>query len=64
MDNCGESRANTGNMPDFWGIFVIMRHRIGAGSALLLGWVMMIQLIAQHLLVMYGTSFLPISFRR
>ena len=37
MDNCEESRAHTGDVPEFWGMFVIVRHRIGAGSALLLG---------------------------
>ena len=29
MDNCGKSRANTCDTPDFWGMIVIMSHRIG-----------------------------------
>ena len=37
MDNCGESRANSGDIPDFWGMIVSMRHRIGADSALPFG---------------------------
>ena len=37
MDNCGVARANTGDMPDLWGMNVIMSHRLGADSALLIG---------------------------
>ena len=37
MDNCGESRANAGDIPDSRGLIVIMSSRIGADSALLFG---------------------------
>ena len=35
--NCGGSRANSGDIPDFWGMIVIMSHRLGADSALPFG---------------------------
>ena len=37
MDNCGESGANTGDIPDFWGMIIRMSQRFGAASALPFG---------------------------
>ena len=45
MDNCGESRANSDAIPDFWGRLVCISHSLDADSALPFGGVMMIWLI-------------------
>ena len=36
LDYCGESRANTDDIPEFWGMIVCMSPKIGADSALLI----------------------------
>ena len=37
MDNCGEFGANTGDIPDFWGMIARMSHKFGAALALPFG---------------------------